>query len=271
MRRGSAIGTKIARAAGVDAPLRPAYVHCTERQLQQRVDGFRSSNGSCLKTDCAPTTVAPHRFIADSIRMSYRRSSCAAHAFVRARPCRARGEFKTCADCPLWASAHSSNNNCSRATATRRSRRGSQRNTETSTRSGPGTGGGFARLSGRLRQTLADERLPCVGDWVILKASPRLIASAAIERVLARRSAFTRGVAGRQSGAQAAAANIELVFVVCGLDGDFNLHRIERFVARIWASGAQPFVVAQQGGRERQPPPPAPRKWEGDARAFPSW
>jgi len=104
-------------------------------------------------------------------------------------------------------------------------------------------GGAFARLSGRLRQTLADERLPCVGDWVILNSEPAPDRTPAIERVLARRSAFTRGVAGRQSGAQTVAANIELTFVVCGLDGDFNLHRIERFVARIWASGAQPVVV----------------------------
>ena len=106
-----------------------------------------------------------------------------------------------------------------------------------------GEGGGFARLSGRLRQTLADEHPPCVGDWVILNSEPTPDRAAAIERVLARRSEFTRGVAGRQSGAQAVAANIELAFVVCGLDGDFNLHRIERFVARIWASGAQPLVV----------------------------
>jgi ribosome biogenesis GTPase len=106
-----------------------------------------------------------------------------------------------------------------------------------------GKSGGFARLSGRLRQTLADERLPCVGDWVILDSEPAPDRAPAIERMLARRSEFTRRVAGRQSGAQAVAANIELAFVVCGLDGDFNIHRIERFVARIWASGAQPFVV----------------------------
>ena len=104
-------------------------------------------------------------------------------------------------------------------------------------------GGAFARLAGRLRQTLTDERLPCVGDWVILDSEPAPDHTPAIERVLVRRSAFTRGVAGRQSGAQAVAANIEVALVVCGLDGDFNLHRIERFVARIWASGAQPVVV----------------------------
>jgi len=102
---------------------------------------------------------------------------------------------------------------------------------------------GAAQLSGRMRQTLAGERLPCVGDWVILNSEPTPDRAAQIERVLARRTAFTRGVAGRQSGIQTVAANVDLVFVVCGLDGDFNLRRIERFVARIWASGAQPFVA----------------------------
>jgi ribosome biogenesis GTPase len=34
-----------------------------------------------------------------------------------------------------------------------------------------------------------------------------------------------------------------VVFAVCGLDADFNLRRIERYVARIWASGAQPSVI----------------------------
>jgi ribosome biogenesis GTPase / thiamine phosphate phosphatase len=100
-----------------------------------------------------------------------------------------------------------------------------------------------AVLSGKLRSSLSDERLPCVGDWVLLKQPPSPASPAVIERLLDRRSEFSRGAAGRGSGAQAMAANADLVFAVCGLDADFNLHRIERFVARIWASGAQPVVV----------------------------
>jgi ribosome biogenesis GTPase len=104
------------------------------------------------------------------------------------------------------------------------------------------TGTGSARLSGRLRNALADERLPCVGDWVILRSEPAPD-TAIIERVLARRTQLTRGAAGRGSGVQAVASNVDLVFAVSGLDDDFSLNRIERYVARIWASGAQPFVV----------------------------
>jgi ribosome biogenesis GTPase / thiamine phosphate phosphatase len=100
---------------------------------------------------------------------------------------------------------------------------------------------GPAQLSGRLRAEA--DGPPCVGDWVILKSEPGADHTAIIERVLERRTLFTRGAAGRETRVQAVAANVDLVFAVCGLDADFNLNRIERYVARIWASGAQPCVV----------------------------
>jgi ribosome biogenesis GTPase len=36
---------------------------------------------------------------------------------------------------------------------------------------------------------------------------------------------------------------VDLVFVVCGLDSDYSVRRIERYLARIWSSGAQPAVI----------------------------
>jgi ribosome biogenesis GTPase len=100
-----------------------------------------------------------------------------------------------------------------------------------------------ARLSGHLRLELEESALPGVGDWVLLADSPSSGLQAVIERVLARRTVFTRGAAGRETRSQVVAANVDLVFTVCGLDGDFNLRRIERYLARIWASGAQPSVI----------------------------
>ena len=85
--------------------------------------------------------------------------------------------------------------------------------------------------------------MPGVGDWVVLKDAPGHDRTAVIDRVLARRTVFTRGAAGRQARAQVVAANVDLVFAVCGLDADFNVRRIERYLARIWASGAQPSVI----------------------------
>jgi ribosome biogenesis GTPase len=104
-------------------------------------------------------------------------------------------------------------------------------------------GSGPARLAGRLRLEPQDAGAPGVGDWVVVDRAPSPDRAAVIRRVLDRRTAFTRGAAGREAGAQVVAANVDLVFAVCGLDADFNLRRIERYLARIWASGAQPAVI----------------------------
>ena len=105
------------------------------------------------------------------------------------------------------------------------------------------TGSGRAQLAGRLRLELGEAGLPGVGDWVVIKDAPGPDRTAVIESVLTRRTVFTRGAAGREVRAQVVAANVDLVFAVCGLDADFNFRRIERYLARIWASGAQPAVV----------------------------
>lgn len=102
---------------------------------------------------------------------------------------------------------------------------------------------GGAHLSGRLRHQLGERELPGVGDWVALDAAPHPDRTALIRRVFERRTVFTRGAAGREARAQVIAANVDLVLVVCGLDEDFNLRRIERYVARVFASGAAPLVV----------------------------
>lgn len=105
------------------------------------------------------------------------------------------------------------------------------------------TGSGRARLAGRLRREPGNGPSPGVGDWVLLKEAPGPDRATVIERVLERRTIFTRGAAGREARAQVVAANVDLVFAVCGLDADFNVRRIERYLARIWASGAQPAVI----------------------------
>jgi ribosome biogenesis GTPase len=99
---------------------------------------------------------------------------------------------------------------------------------------------GLARLSGKLRH---QEAAAAVGDWVALREDPGPDHIAVIEHIFERRTVFTRGAAGRQARPQVVAANVDQVFVVCGLDTDFNVHRIERYLARIWSSGANPVVI----------------------------
>ena len=42
---------------------------------------------------------------------------------------------------------------------------------------------------------------------------------------------------------QLVATNIDSVFLVCGLDHDFNLRRIERYLVMAWESGARPVII----------------------------
>ena len=83
--------------------------------------------------------------------------------------------------------------------------------------------------------------MPVVGDWV----AARMVApgQAIVEAVLPRRTCFSRRAAGRREEEQPLAANIDLVFLVCGLDGDFNLRRLERYLTLAAESGASPVVV----------------------------
>jgi ribosome small subunit-dependent GTPase A len=77
---------------------------------------------------------------------------------------------------------------------------------------------------------------PGVGDWVALRGELAVA-------VLPRRSAFTRVGAGRGSGAQVVAANLDAVLVVDALAGPARLRRVERYLAVAWGSGATPVVV----------------------------
>ena len=83
--------------------------------------------------------------------------------------------------------------------------------------------------------------MPVVGDWV----AARVIGAqqAIVEAVLPRRTLFARRAAGGREERQPIAANIDLVFLVCGLDGDFNLRRLERYLTLSVESGAGAVVV----------------------------
>ena len=39
------------------------------------------------------------------------------------------------------------------------------------------------------------------------------------------------------------AANVDAVFLLMSLNEDFNLRRLERYIATAWESGAQPVIV----------------------------
>ncbi len=84
---------------------------------------------------------------------------------------------------------------------------------------------------------------PAIGDWVSITPQPGEATRAAIHAVLPRRTKFSRKAAGEQVVEQVVAANVDTVFLVSSLDGNHNPHRLERYLAAAWASGAQPVVL----------------------------
>ena len=77
---------------------------------------------------------------------------------------------------------------------------------------------------------------PAVGDWVLVEGRQ-------IVALLPRRTSIKRGAAGDHYHQQVIAANVDTVFIVCGLDADFNPRRIERYLMLVGGGGAQPVVV----------------------------
>lgn len=94
---------------------------------------------------------------------------------------------------------------------------------------------------------------PVVGDWVVVKDE-------IITSVLERRNILVRGAAGSkhkqktgQVKEQIMAANIDTVFIVCGLDRDFNLRRLERYLTLVYNCGLTPAIVLTKADLEQHP------------------
>lgn len=83
---------------------------------------------------------------------------------------------------------------------------------------------------------------PAIGDWVLLREAAGVNV---IERVLERKSRFSRRTAGRRSDEQIIAANIDMMFITASLDGgrNFNLRGIERYMVMVQDGGAEPVLV----------------------------
>ena len=107
-----------------------------------------------------------------------------------------------------------------------------------------GAGDRPAAVSGVFRfAALGHADFPAVGDWVALDTDD------VISAILPRRSVFKRMAAdasrrgARLDDEQIMASNIDVALLVAGLDNDFNLRRIERYLAIAWSSAITPVVV----------------------------
>ena len=96
-------------------------------------------------------------------------------------------------------------------------------------------------VKGKFRHQATPAEFPAVGDWVVI--SLREFDKATIHSVLPRKSKFSRQSVGGITTEQIVAANVDTVFLVSGLDGDFNSRRIERYLILAWESGANPVIL----------------------------
>lgn len=101
----------------------------------------------------------------------------------------------------------------------------------------------WAVPSGKFREeSESGGNWPAAGDWVAAELCTAG-APAIIQGILERRTKFSRKEAGKRVAEQVVAANIDLAIIVAALDHDFNLRRIERYVAQCWEFGASPVIV----------------------------
>ncbi|WP_299892828.1 ribosome small subunit-dependent GTPase A [uncultured Ruegeria sp.] len=76
-----------------------------------------------------------------------------------------------------------------------------------------------------------------VGDWVLADEHNR------IRTLLDRRSVLKRRAAGTGAEAQLIAANVDVLFIVSSCNADFNLPRLERYLALANQAGCYPVIV----------------------------
>jgi ribosome biogenesis GTPase len=104
-----------------------------------------------------------------------------------------------------------------------------------------------AQVSGRLRHgARVPADFPTTGDWVgarIDSAEAAEMGMGIIHFTLPRSTWLSRRAAGEKVEEQLICANVDRVFLVSGLDRDFNLRRIERYLSAIYEGGAQPVVL----------------------------
>lgn len=105
------------------------------------------------------------------------------------------------------------------------------------------------RFAGKIRHKASGRvDLPVVGDWAVIEPQPG--ERGLLHALLERRNFFSRNLPGRRktkgrerTEQQVIAANIDLIFIVSGLDQDFNLRRIERYLTLVGSSGSDAVIL----------------------------
>jgi ribosome biogenesis GTPase len=99
-----------------------------------------------------------------------------------------------------------------------------------------------SEITGHLRYTAKSrEDFPAVGDWVALTIfEPDM---AIVHKILPRSSILKRQAVGQMGAVQVIATNIDTAFIVQAVDRDFNINRIERYLAICYSSKVNPVII----------------------------
>ncbi|MGD9909275.1 MAG: ribosome small subunit-dependent GTPase A [Candidatus Izemoplasmatales bacterium] len=100
----------------------------------------------------------------------------------------------------------------------------------------------LAQLSGKFfYNTKKEEDMPIVGDYIEIAFQDEK--RAIIHKVFERVTLLKRKSPGSSGKVQYLASNIDQIWVAMGLNNDFNIRRLERYLSIIEKSKAKPIVV----------------------------
>jgi len=85
------------------------------------------------------------------------------------------------------------------------------------------------------------ESFPTTGDFVLIQFNES--GDSIIVKTLERKTCFSRKDPDAGRGEQVVAANFDYVFILTSLNYDFNLNRLERYLAAAWNSGGLPVIL----------------------------
>ena len=86
-----------------------------------------------------------------------------------------------------------------------------------------------------------------VGDWLLLSEDGHF------ERLLERQTCFQRKAAGTQVKTQLISSNVDTAFIVCSMNEDFNLNRIERYLSLVNEAHVEPVIVLTKSDLSASP------------------
>lgn len=89
---------------------------------------------------------------------------------------------------------------------------------------------------------------PVTGDWALLNRRNELL-----DALLDRRTRISRKRAGRETEEQVLAANVDVLFIVTALDGDFSTRRMERYLVAAQEGGAQAVLILNKADQCEDP------------------